>query len=92
MRYNNKNYNEAVTALERAVSLSPSYSNAKYFLGLSYEKVNRITDAIAQFEDVKTLNPDNKEIQQILNNLKNSKDPFAGNESEKNQKAGRNYP
>lgn len=92
LRYNNKNYNEAVTALERAVGLSPSYSNAKYFLGLSYEKVNRITDAIAQFEDVKTLNLDNKEVQQILNNLKNSKDPFAGNESEKKPESREKLP
>lgn len=81
LRYNNKDYNKAITALERAVGLSPSYSNAKYFLGLSYEKVDRITDAIEQFEDVKTLNPDNKEVQQILNNLKNGKSSFAGTES-----------
>jgi len=84
LKYNNKNYSDAITNLERAVALSPSYSNAKYFLGLSYEKINRINDAKAQFEDIKTLNPGNKEIEQILTNLKNGKNALFGIETEKN--------
>lgn len=78
LKYNNKNFSGAIMSLERAVALSSSYSNAKYFLGLSYEKVDRITDAIAQFEDVVKLNPDNQEVKQILDNLKNGKDPLSG--------------
>ena len=76
LRYSNKDYKGAVPALERAVKLNRVYSNAKYFLGLSYYKVGRNKDAIAQFKDVLTLNPDNKEVKAILKNLKAGKEPF----------------
>ncbi|OHA20046.1 MAG: hypothetical protein A2836_01580 [Candidatus Taylorbacteria bacterium RIFCSPHIGHO2_01_FULL_45_63] len=70
LKYNSKDYKGAATALERAVALNSVYANAKYFLGLSYEKLGRIKDATAQFEDVKKTNPDNKELDSILKNLK----------------------
>ncbi len=69
LRYQNKDYKGAISALERAVILQPVYSNAKYFLGLSYSKVGRKKDAIAQFKDIEYLNPDNKEVKKILSNL-----------------------
>jgi len=77
LRYQNKDYNGAIFALERAVALQPIYSNAKYFLGLSYEKVDRTTDAILQFQDIEYLNPNNEEVKRILSNLRSNNDPFA---------------
>ena len=77
LKYNNKDYKGAVPELERAILLSPNYANAKYFLGLSYNKTGRRSDALKQFEDIKVFNPDNKEIQTIIKNLKDGKDPFA---------------
>ncbi len=76
LRFNDKNYTGAITALEKSVTRSPTYANAKYFLGLSYAKLNRIADATALFLDLQTNNPDNKDIEQILKNLKAGKDPF----------------
>jgi len=76
LRFNDKNYAGAITALEKSVALSPTYANAKYFLGLSYAKLNRSADAIVQFVDLQAKNPDNKDIEQILKNLKAGKDPF----------------
>ncbi len=76
LRFNDKNYTGAITALEKSIAHSPTYANAKYFLGLSYAKVNRNADALAQFTDLKEKNPDNKDIEQILKNLEASKDPF----------------
>ncbi len=78
LRYNQKQYLESTVSFERAVILSPYFVNAKYFLGLSYDKINRTTDAIAQFEDIQMLYPNNAEITLILNNLKAGKDPFEG--------------
>lgn len=77
LRYQNENYSQAISALERAVQLNSVYANAKYFLGLAYHKVGRVDDAVAQFEDVQTLNPDNTEVQKILSNLRSGQDPFA---------------
>ncbi len=76
LRYNNKDYDGAIRAFERAVTLNPQYANAQYFLGLSYDKVNRDKDAIALFEILLKNNPDNKEVDGILSNLKAGKGAF----------------
>ncbi len=76
LRYKNKDWQGAISAFERAVELSPSYSNARYFLGLAYDKVGREGDAIDQFQNIQTLNPDNNEVRSILSNLRAGKDPL----------------
>lgn len=76
LKYNNRDYDGAVRALTRAVSLNPNYSNAKYFLGLSYQKTGQTKEAIGQFEDIELLNPANQEVKNILKNLRAGKDPF----------------
>lgn len=73
LKYTNKDYNGAIVSLERAVQLNGNYSNAMYFLGLSYDKVGRKADAITQFEKVEALNPDNQEVKNILINLREGK-------------------
>lgn len=77
LRYTAADYAGAVSALERTVLLTPIYANAKYFLGLSYVRIGRVNDAIQQFKDIETLNPDNVEVRSILENLRGGKDPFA---------------
>ena len=77
LRFNDKDYKGAAGALERAVALNAAYANAKYFLGLSYEKLGSKAEAIKQFTDLATTNPDNKEIALILSNLKAGRDPFS---------------
>ncbi len=78
LKYNNKDYQGSAVAMETAVKLNPSYANAKYFLGLSYEKLGRDEDAIKQFQDLKETNPDNKEIELSLKNLTTGRQPFSG--------------
>lgn len=77
LRFTDKDYRGASGAFERAVALSPTYANAKYFLGLSYEKLGRAADAITQFSDLQKANPDNAEIKLILSNLKAGRAPFS---------------
>ena len=74
--YNDKDYQNAATALQKAVDLSSQYSNARYFLGLSLVRLNKNTEAVAQFEEIAKSNPDNKEVEGILANLKAGKSPF----------------
>lgn len=68
----------ALTEFESAVILNPQYADAKYFLGLVYAQLGRKEEAIQQFTDVQTLNPDNKELGVIITNLRAGRDPFAG--------------
>lgn len=75
--YNNKDYVNAGESFAKAVSINNQYANAKYFLGLSYALVGQRTEAIKEFEDLVVTNPDNKEVQFILNNLKSGRSPFA---------------
>jgi tetratricopeptide (TPR) repeat protein len=80
LRWEDKNYQGAAGALERAVALNPNYANAKYFLGLAYDRINKKSEAIGQFTDLKTANPDNQEIDLILKNLKAGRAPFSNAE------------
>jgi tetratricopeptide (TPR) repeat protein len=73
LKYETKDFNGAISALEKSISLSPAYANARYFLGLSYSEVGRLNDAIEQFEIIKTSNPENREVDNILNNLKSGR-------------------
>ncbi len=76
LKYTDDDYSGAIIALERAVALNPVYANAKYFLGLSYDKVGRYDEAIAQFKDIEYLNPTNSEVKNILVNLEAGRSPF----------------
>ncbi|PIP86771.1 hypothetical protein COV42_01645 [Candidatus Campbellbacteria bacterium CG11_big_fil_rev_8_21_14_0_20_44_21] len=76
LKFNQNDYEGAIQALERAVILNSSYSNAKYFLGLAYYNVGRVEESIAQFSDVQTLNPENADIKQILENLRLGNSPL----------------
>jgi tetratricopeptide (TPR) repeat protein len=74
--YNDKNYTLAIDTLNQAIKLDEQYANARYFLGLSYARVNKIADAIIQFEALSVSNPDNKEVALILSNLRSGRSPF----------------
>ncbi|MDQ5893146.1 MAG: hypothetical protein QG640_157 [Patescibacteria group bacterium] len=75
--YNDKNYQEATNAFGKAVELNSQYANAQYFLGLSYARLGKTADAIAQFETLAQTNPDSEEVALILSNLIEGKSPFA---------------
>ncbi|MCH7756579.1 tetratricopeptide repeat protein, partial [Patescibacteria group bacterium] len=76
LHYNQNNNDKAISSLERAVGLNNVYSNARYFLALSYDRVGRKGDAIVQFELIQELNQDNEEVMQILVNLRAGRAPF----------------
>lgn len=76
--YQQQRYPEASQILERAVSINQNYSNARYFLGLSYAANAKRDLAIEQFEHVRELNTDNAEIAAILSNLRSGKDALYG--------------
>lgn len=69
LRYNNNDFSGAVSAFEQAVILNPSYMNARYFLGLSYEKVGRNDDAKIQFNILNKVLPDNADVKKELDKL-----------------------
>ncbi len=76
LRYANNDTSGAVAALENAVALNPSYANARYFLGLSYSRQNRLKEALEQFEEVQKTNEENEELKNFIENLRKGRTPF----------------
>jgi tetratricopeptide (TPR) repeat protein len=76
LQYNNKDYESAVQSFATSTLLQKDYANAQYFLGLSYARVGKTTEAIDQFTSLSTSNPDNQEVLTILKNLNAGKSIF----------------
>lgn len=69
LRYNNADYTGAISALEKAVILDPTYLNARFFLGQSYQKVNRNDDALVQYNILSQILPDSQEIKDAISSI-----------------------
>lgn len=67
-------HEKARTIFENLVSANPNYIDARYSLGLVYYKNGMKNEAIEQFEAIKKLAPENKEVQIILDNLRSGRD------------------
>ncbi len=69
LRYNNSEFNSAYSAFEKAVYLNNSYWNARYFLGLSYQKAGKTSDAIIQFKILNQVLPNNQDVKKALESI-----------------------
>lgn len=76
--YQNSNLDRAEAEFAQAVALNPQYSNARYFLGLIYDRRGKATQAIEQFKIIEEFNPGNKEVRRILDNLNGGKSALLG--------------
>lgn len=72
--YQNNDLDRARAEFERAVSINDNYSNARYFLGLIYDRQGEKRNAIDQFEKIEVFNPDSQEVKRILSNLRRGRD------------------
>lgn len=78
--YSNQDMARAALAFERALSITADYANAKYFLGLAYYNQNRREEAVSLFEDLQQTNPENTEVNLILENMRAGRPAFEGAE------------
>lgn len=85
--YEDQNYAKAQEQFERAVSLDKNYSNALYYLGLTYSKLGSNDKAIEQIKKVLALNPDNDQVKKTLSNLQSGKDALDGISQQNPQQA-----
>jgi len=69
LRYGTKDYQGASSAFAQALVLDSQYSNAEYYLGLSYENLGRTQDALTVFQDLLKKNPNNQTIEQAISGL-----------------------
>lgn len=69
--YNNQMMEDAMLQFKKAISLFPNHSNSRYSLAMAYEKQGKIDLAIQEFENVLLLNPNNQDIKNKIQALKN---------------------
>jgi len=77
LQYQNNNLSAARSAFERTVGLNGDYANARYFLGLIYDRQGLKEKAVEQFVQIQKTNPNNEEVKKILSNLKNGRSALA---------------
>jgi len=71
--YRFERYDLAKAEFTRATVLDPNFSNARFFLGILYDRERNTEDALDQFYRIAELNPDNEQVKQIISNLKAGK-------------------
>ncbi|MDZ4260565.1 MAG: tetratricopeptide repeat protein, partial [Candidatus Sungbacteria bacterium] len=76
--YHANDIDKSQIEFERAVALNNNYSNARYFLGLIYDRKGDRQRAIQQFQQIEGLNPDNQEVKHVLQNLHAGKPALDG--------------
>ncbi len=68
--YKSNRLSDAEQVFNAAIANNANYSNARYFLGLIYDRAGRRDAAIDQFSKIEDLNPGNQEVETILANLR----------------------
>ena len=71
-----ENLNNAKKEFGKALELKPDYAPAHYQLGVIYYQEKDFTKAIEKFEQVAQLNPNNEQIQAILQKLRAENTPI----------------
>lgn len=71
-----KSYQEAVTALKKAVALEPENADMYYELGVAYNRLFQYQEAVKAFEKATELDPDNYRASDALDKAKEDLDRF----------------
>lgn len=74
-----KKYDDARIAFEQALTVTPDYANASFFLAQAYYNLNRKDDALKMLEALQEKNADNQTLMTVINDLKAGKNPFPQN-------------
>ncbi len=74
--YTNSDFDRAIAAFENAIAINPYYADAKYFLGVAYAEKGNREAAMKQFEEIRTLNPENPEIKRVIKNMTEGRKPL----------------
>jgi tetratricopeptide (TPR) repeat protein len=68
------NLSNATVALEQAVRLDTNYANARFLLARLYAQAGQKAAALEQLDVVRTLNPDNQEVLNLISLIESDQD------------------
>ncbi len=75
------NTEEAIGALLQALQIDPAYADARYILALQYLATDRQSEALSQLNLIKKTNPDNEQIQSLIESVENGEEIGAGEQT-----------
>ena len=76
--YRAERLDDAKAVFNEAVRQNDSYSNARYFLGLIWDRQGDRDAALSQFQKIAALNPGNAEVERIIANISAGKTALSG--------------
>jgi tetratricopeptide (TPR) repeat protein len=71
-----KRYDDARTSFEQALSVSPDYANASFFLAQAYYFLGRKDDALHTLQGLEAKNADNTTLKSVIADITAGKNPF----------------
>ena len=76
MQYQHGDIEEATQSFARSLQIQPNYGDAKYYIGLSLDKMGKRQEALGVFQELVKANPGNKALEQIVTNLNSGQPAF----------------
>ena len=76
--YRAERFDDAKIVFNETVRQNDNYSNARYFLGLIWDREGDRDAALSQFQKIAVLNPDNEEVKRIMANISAGKPALFG--------------
>ncbi|MDD3607776.1 MAG: tetratricopeptide repeat protein, partial [Candidatus Moranbacteria bacterium] len=90
--YKKEAYQEAEQEFLQALKLNNKYANARYFLGLTYDKQGEKDKALEQLRLVQKDNQENDEVKKMIENLEAGRDIMDGLSSQQDNQAIQEQP
>lgn len=72
-----ENYEEAASAFELALQITPEYANAAFFLAQAYANLDRVSEAAQLLEQLRARNPENETVQEFAEAVSRGENPFS---------------
>lgn len=77
LELSNKQYADAASSFQTALSITPNFANASFFLGESEVFLGQKDQAMALFSDLATKNPSNATLEAVIQAMQKGQNPFA---------------
>ena len=68
--YEDENYEDAIKYLEEAIQLDPKQIDYRFYLGLSYEKLDQLKKSVAVYEEILRMDPEDARTLLQLSSVK----------------------
>ena len=83
LQLQDKRYTAATDSFKKALVISPDYANASFFLAQAYTFLGKRDEALTELRKIRTVNPDNTLLSEVIQKLEAGENPFTASETGK---------